>query len=237
MPDKKLLVVLTGAGISAESGLKTFRDAGGLWENHNVLDVASIEGWKRNPELVHRFYDERRKQAFSAIPNEGHRTLARLEKYFDVRIITQNVDDLHEKAGSTNVLHLHGDLFSARSSKNPLLTKFIGDAPLPYGESSGDGGVWRPNIVWFGESVPNMTPAMELVEKAGIFVVVGTSLQVYPAAGLLDYVRPGVPVWLADPNAHEIRVERRVQVLAKPAGQALPEIEQQLLTLFTIAHE
>lgn len=229
------LVVLTGAGVSAESGLKTFRDSGGLWESYDVMDVASIEGWRRNPDLVHRFYDERRKQAWDAQPNVAHAVLARLEKSFEVSIITQNVDRLHEKAGSTKVLHLHGDLFSARCSTGKGEIREIENNPLPPGQPTDYGGVWRPNIVWFGESVPAMETAIELVEKADIFLIVGTSLQVYPAAGLVNYVRPGVPVWLADPNAREILIAGNITLFAQSATRALPEIEAQLYQLFGIA--
>ena len=179
---KKRLVVLSGAGMSQESGLKTFRDMGGLWEQYDVTEVASPEAWERNPELVLRFYNERRKLLWEAKPNAGHIGIARLEKDFDVDIITQNVDDLHEQAGSTNVLHLHGELRKARSTFDPELVYTMDHWELKIGDKCELGSQLRPHIVWFGEPVPNMTKALALTQKADIFVVIGTSLAVYPAA-------------------------------------------------------
>ena len=196
----KKLVVLTGAGVSAESGIKTFRDSGGLWEEHNVMDVASIDGWRRNPGLVQRFYNERRKDLEKAEPNEAHKILAELETRFDVEIITQNVDNLHERAGSTSVLHLHGELTKARSSVNPNEIHDIGYRPILEGEKASDGSPLRPHIVWFGEAVPMIEPAAEMVGKADILLVIGTSLNVYPAASLVSYTRRDIPIYLIDPG-------------------------------------
>lgn len=198
----KKLVISTGAGISAESGISTFRDAGGLWENYPVMDVCSADGFARNPALVHQFYNERRKSLLDCMPNAAHIALAQLEKWYDVYVITQNVDDLHERAGSSNVLHLHGELMKVRSLRHPervytLDSEHITTTPEtldPYGDPV------RPHIVFFQEAVPNIEPAIELAQEADIFVVIGTSLVVYPAASLLHYVRPGVPVYYIDPN-------------------------------------
>ncbi len=195
----KKLVVLSGAGMSQESGLKTFRDMGGLWEQYRVEDVASIEGWYRNPELVMNFYNERRKQLFETQPNAGHFAVAALEKDFDVQIITQNVDDLHERAGSTKVLHLHGELRKVRSTADPDLVYTLDHWELKFGDKCEKGSQLRPHIVWFGEAVPAFYDAIPMVEAADILLVVGTSMQVYPAAGLVNYVRPGVPVFVIDP--------------------------------------
>lgn len=195
----KKLVVLSGAGMSQESGLKTFRDMGGLWEQYRVEDVASIEGWYRNPELVMNFYNERRKQLSETEPNAGHFAVAALEKDFDVQVITQNVDDLHERAGSTKVLHLHGELRKARSTVDPDLVYTLDHWELKFGDKCEKGSQLRPHIVWFGEAVPAFYDAIPIMEAADIVVVVGTSMQVYPAAGLVNYVRPGVPVFVVDP--------------------------------------
>ncbi|MDR2040180.1 MAG: NAD-dependent deacylase [Bacteroidales bacterium] len=197
---KKKLVVLTGAGISAESGITTFRDSGGLWEQYDVMEVASIDGWNKNPELVLQFYNDRRKQLDSVEPNAAHRILAELEDQFDVHIITQNVDNLHERAGSTNILHLHGELTKARSSVNPGLITDIGYRPVKWGEKATDGSQLRPHIVWFGEAVPMIEPAINIVASADILLIVGTSLNVYPAAGLVGYTNRAIPIYLIDPN-------------------------------------
>lgn len=198
----KHIVVLTGAGMSAESGISTFRDSGGLWEQHRVEDVATPEGFDRNPQLVLDFYNERRKAAFDAKPNAGHVGLAEMEKDYVMSIITQNVDDLHERAGSTSVLHLHGELKKVRSTANPdLIYELTPDKPeINLGDKGEDGAQLRPHIVWFGEAVPMIEAAIATVRQADILVVIGTSLNVYPAAGLLNYVHPGVPVYLIDPN-------------------------------------
>ena len=195
----KKLVVLSGAGMSQESGLKTFRDMGGLWEQYRVEDVASIEGWYRNPELVMNFYNERRKQLFETQPNAGHFAVAALENDFDVQVITQNVDDLHERAGSSKVLHLHGELRKARSTADPDLVYTLDHWELKFGDKCEKGSQLRPHIVWFGEAVPAFYEAIPMVEAADILLVVGTSMQVYPAAGLVNYTRPGVPVFVIDP--------------------------------------
>lgn len=197
---KKHLVVLSGSGISAESGLKTFRESGGLWEEYDVMEVASIEGWLRNPELVLEFYNKRRKQAWLAQPNRGHEVLAALETDFRVSVITQNVDRLHEKAGSTQVLHLHGDLHQGRSENQQEIIVELDDRSISYGDLSPAGDQLRPNIVWFGEPVYAMESAISLVQTADIFAVIGTSLQVYPAAGLLHFVEAQTPIYVVDPE-------------------------------------
>lgn len=199
---KKKLVISSGAGISAESGISTFRDAGGLWENYPVMEVASADGFRRNPELVHQFYNARRHDLVTKQPNAAHKALADLEKDYDVYVITQNVDDLHERAGSTKVLHLHGELMKIRSVSDPdyiepLDIEHLDTTPATRGKR---GDLMRPHIVFFQEHVPNIEKAIELVEEADIFVVIGTSLVVYPAAGLLQYVRHGVPIYYIDPN-------------------------------------
>lgn len=199
---KPKLVISSGAGISAESGISTFRDAGGLWENYPVMDVASADGFRRNPALVHEFYNARRKDLITKEPNFAHKTLVELEKYFDVYVITQNVDDLHERAGSSHVLHLHGELMKMRSVSDPdyiepLDINHLETTPATRGKR---GDLMRPHIVFFQEAVPNIEPAMELVNEADIFVVIGTSLAVYPAAGLIQCVRPGTPIYYIDPN-------------------------------------
>lgn len=198
----KKLVVLTGAGISAESGLAVFRGSNGLWGKYRVDDVATIEGWYRNPELVLQFYNERRKELLGSSPNLAHVGLFELEKSFDVRVITQNVDDLHERAGSSKVLHLHGRLMWVRSERNENLRFELppDNCEIQLGDIASDGAQLRPDIVWFGEAVPMFDEAIKWVEEADIFVVIGTSLNVYPAAGLLHYVKRGVPVYLIDPN-------------------------------------
>jgi NAD-dependent deacetylase len=213
----KKLVVLSGAGISAESGIKTFRDSGGLWENHRVEDVATPQAWQRNPELVLQFYNERRKQALEVQPNHAHRRLVDLEKYFDVTIITQNVDHLHEKAGSGKVLHLHGELFKSRSSCNPSLIYPIEGWELKKGDLCHQGSQLRPHIVWFGEEVPMMTEAINRAEEADIFVVIGTSLAVYPAAGLVYYVGHHTPIYLIDPVKPDIRLQKNMTFIQEKA--------------------
>lgn len=213
---KKKLVISTGAGMSAESGISTFRDAGGLWENYNVMEVASHDGFVRNPALIHQFYNARRRDLLKAVPNAGHLGLVDLEKEYDVYIITQNVDDLHERAGSKKVLHLHGELMKVRalddeSKVYTLRPEAIETTP----ETVIDGHRVRPHIVFFQEAVPNIEPAIDLVQEADVFVVIGTSLNVYPAAGLLHYVRPGVPVYYIDP--HPAAVPAGVTVIPLPA--------------------
>ena len=226
----KKLVVLTGAGISAESGLAVFRGSNGLWGKYRVDDVATIEGWYRNPELVLQFYNERRKELLNSQPHYGHIGLAELEQYFDVRVITQNVDNLHERAGSTNVLHLHGELMWVRSERNENM-RF----ELPYdnceihiGDKAPDGAQLRPDIVWFGEAVPMLEPAIEWVEQADIFVIIGTSLNVYPAAGLLHYVKRGVPVFLIDPNPVNDPYGKVTTYIDKVASQGMKQLIEML---------
>jgi NAD-dependent deacetylase len=226
---RKKLVVLTGAGISAESGIKTFRDAGGLWEGHNVMDVASPEGWNKNKELVLDFYNQRRKQLKEVEPNLGHFTLVDLENDFDVHIITQNVDDLHERAGSTKVLHLHGELLKVRSTKN---LNYILDwkNDLILGDVDNNGNQLRPHIVWFGEMVPALDEAIQIVQKADFLCIIGTSMQVYPAAGLLHYTSHHVPVFYIDPKPVTLYdVSNPLEVIAKNATEGVPILRRKLL--------
>jgi NAD-dependent deacetylase len=196
----KKIVILSGAGVSAESGIKTFRDSDGLWEEYNVMDVASIEGWNRNPPLVIEFYNQRRKQLATCEPNDAHLGLAKMESQFDIQIITQNVDNLHERAGSSKVLHLHGELTKVKSIHNDSLITDIGYSNIQIGDCASDGAQLRPFIVWFGEAVPFLGKAITIVQKADIFVIIGTSLNVYPASGLVNYVQPGIPIYIIDPN-------------------------------------
>lgn len=228
---KPILVVSTGAGISAESGIKTFRDSDGLWENYPVMQVASADGFRKDPELVHHFYNERRKQLVNARPNAAHLALAELEKDYDVYIITQNVDDLHERAGSTNVLHLHGELMKIRSMIDPEYTETLDidhleTSPATRGRN---GHPMRPHIVFFQEPVPNIEKAVGLVQRADVFVVIGTSLVVYPAAGLIQCVRPGVPIYYIDPNPTDVRGIPDVHVIKAPATKGLQELKDILL--------
>jgi NAD-dependent deacetylase len=225
----KKLVVLTGAGISAESGIATFRDAGGLWEGYRVEDVATPEAWHRNPELVLDFYNQRRKKALDVTPNRGHEILAELEQYFNVTIITQNVDNLHERAGSTNVIHLHGSLFESRSAKNPKLVYPIKGWELNMGDVCELGSQLRPNIVWFGEAVPLMEVAAELASAADLFLVVGTSMVVYPAASLIDYVRDSVKKYVIDPKKPEILHVPNLEFITEKASVGMEKIKQLLL--------
>jgi len=220
----KKLVVLTGAGISAESGIRTFRDIGGLWEEYDVMEVASPQAWHDNPELVQRFYNERRKQLFTVDPNQGHIALAQAEKDFDVHIITQNVDNLHERAGSTKILHLHGELIKARSTADPNMIYEIGDRDLKMGDVCEKGSQLRPHIVWFGEAVPAIADAARITSQADIFAVVGTSLNVYPAAGLLDYAPLGIPIFLVDPNDVPIYSRFDVTFIREPASTGVQKM-------------
>ena len=222
------LVILTGAGMSAESGIKTFRDSDGLWENYRIEDVCTPEALERNPELVNHFYNERRKQLYEAQPNAGHKGLAGLENYFDVRIITQNIDDLHERAGSKHVLHLHGELKKVRSSKNPDSIYDLKGWELKPGTRCEDGSLLRPHVVFFGEAVPNIEPATDLVRQADIFVIIGTSLNVYPAAGLLHYVPRGAEVYLIDPKPVDTHTSRSIHVIQKGASEGVAELKQLL---------
>lgn len=220
---RKKLVVLTGAGISAESGIRTFRDMGGLWEEYDVMEVASPEGWAKNPQLVLQFYNERRRQLKNAKPNLGHIALAQAEQHFIVNIITQNVDDLHERAGSSCVLHLHGELKKARSTTNPSNIVDIGYGDINWGDTCEKGFQLRPHIVWFGEEVPAMTDAIKLVQGAEIFAVIGTSLNVYPAAGLINYVPKCCPVYLVDPNNVNIS-QHNITFIKEKASTGVPQM-------------
>ena len=225
----KQVVVLTGAGMSAESGIATFRDSGGLWEQYRVEDVATPEGFRRNPQLVLDFYNQRRRDAFRAQPNQGHVGLAEMEKDYNVSIITQNVDDLHERAGSTDVLHLHGELKKVRSTQDPsLIYELTPEKPdIHIGDKCELGSQLRPHIVWFGEAVPMIEEAIRKVQKADILVVIGTSLNVYPAAGLLNYAPDGIPVYLIDPN--NVNAPRQdVRYIYKGASEGMAELRKQL---------
>jgi NAD-dependent deacetylase len=225
---KKKLVVLTGAGISAESGLKTFRDSDGLWEGYNVEDVATPRAWRKDPQLVLDFYNYRRKNVSDAVPNAAHIGLAGLEKNFDVYIITQNIDDLHERAGSTKVLHLHGEIFKMRSERNEALIKEIrGDIKM--GDLADDGHQYRPAIVWFEEPVPKIEEAIPIVNSAEIFVVVGTSLVVYPAAGLVNYTTFNVPKYIIDKKIPYVSAMSNLTLIEKPATEGVKELIELLI--------
>lgn len=200
MSQKKTLVVFTGAGMSQESGIRTFRDSGGLWEQYRIDEVATPDAWRKNPALVIEFYNQRRKQVMEARPNAGHLLLAELQKKYNVQIITQNIDDLHEKAGSKNVLHLHGEIMKSRSTLDPSLVYTLKSWEMKIGDKCEKGSQLRPHIVWFGEAVPNMEYAAQITAAADIFVTVGTSLNVYPAAGLVDIAPAGCPKYLVDPG-------------------------------------
>lgn len=228
---KKKLVVLTGAGISAESGLATFRDSGGLWEGHQVEDVATPEAWRRDPAQVLEFYNQRRKKALEVKPNPGHEILKELETQFDVTIITQNVDDLHERAGSTNVLHLHGSLFESRSTLDESIIYKIKGWELKLGEKCERGSQLRPNIVWFGEMVPMIEVASRAAADADIFLVVGTSLVVYPAAGLIHYVSREVPKFVVDPNPPDAGSIPYTTMIAEKASVGMKMVKLKLAEL------
>lgn len=225
---KKKIVVLTGAGISAESGIPTFRDGGGLWEGHDVMEVATPEGWKANRELVLDFYNHRRKAALQAKPNPGHHALARLEEDFDVTIITQNIDNLHEQAGSTHVIHLHGELFKSRSTLDERLVYPIDGWELKLGDMCEKGSQLRPHIVWFGEMVPMMETAMEEAVSADIFMVVGTSLLVYPAAGLIDMIDHEVPKYIIDPNLPNVPSRPNLYLIEDKASSGVEKVAKEL---------
>lgn len=225
----KKIVVLSGAGISAESGIPTFRASDGLWENHRIEDVATPEAWQRNPALVQDFYNQRRKQALSVQPNAGHLALANLEAYFNVTIITQNVDNLHERAGSSNVVHLHGELFKSRSCTDESLIYDVDGWELKMGDVCQKGTQLRPHIVWFGEAVPMMDIALDITQQADIFIVVGTSLNVYPAAGLVYTVGPGVPIYVVDPFSPVMEKRKNVTFITEPATVGLTQLAEQLI--------
>lgn len=226
---RKKIVALTGAGISAESGLKTFRDANGLWEGHDVMQVASPEGFAANPELVLEFYNQRRKQLLLVQPNEGHLALAKLEEYYQVDIITQNVDNLHEQAGSSKVLHLHGELLKVRSTADEnMLLDWTTDLVL--GDIDSNGHQLRPHIVWFGEMVPMLEPAIDITTKADILVIIGTSMQVYPAASLVNYVKVGTPIYFIDPKPSVTKNDfNNLTVIAENASIGVPELVSTLI--------
>ena len=220
----KRIVVLTGAGMSAESGLKTFRDAGGLWEGHDVMEVASLDGWYKNKELVLEFYNQRRKQLLEVEPNKGHQLLAELEKKYDVQIVTQNVDDLHERAGSKNVLHLHGELFKVKSVRDDHLI-YNWKKDLHIGDINEKGDQLRPAIVWYGEAVPMLDKAIKNTKSADILVIIGTSMQVYPAASLIHYIQPETPVYFIDPkpNIHKNSYDN-LTIIAKKANVGVEKL-------------
>lgn len=222
------IAILTGAGMSADSGIQTFRGAGGLWEGHRVEDVATPKAWYKNPELVLRFYNERRAGIMQAQPNRGHIALAELEQQHQVHIITQNIDDLHERAGSAHVLHLHGEITKARSERNPLLIVEKKE-DIQLGDLASDGAQLRPHIVWFGEMVPMMEPAIRLVEQADIVVIIGTSMVVYPAASLFQYSRKHVPVIVINPDKPEIPSSARIQFVTQPAVTGVDYFIQEIL--------
>lgn len=218
---KKKLVIFSGAGVSAESGLKTFRDSGGLWEQYNIEDVATPDAWAKNPALVTQFYNERRKQVMNAKPNEAHQLIAQLESRYDVQIITQNIDDLHERAGSKKVLHLHGEIMKVRSTVDSRQIYRIDKWEVKMGDLCEKGSQLRPHIVWFGEMVPEMDNAIMLAEKADMFMVIGTSLNVYPAAGILNYVPPGAPKWLIDPGDFNLDYVINLKHIKKVATEGM----------------
>jgi NAD-dependent deacetylase len=230
MKNKKHIVVLSGAGISAESGLKTFRDSDGLWNGYNVYEVASPDGWYKNPSLVLDFYNARRKDVAASLPNAAHIGLAELEQDFDVTIVTQNIDDLHERAGSTKVLHLHGEIFKMRSvADEDIIFEIRGDINL--GDTAADGAQLRPHIVWFGEAVPMMEIAAAILHDCDYFVVVGTSLQVYPAASLLYYAPPYLPKFIIDKKIPAIEKQNNLRIIEMPATAGVAELKKLLVSL------
>lgn len=226
---KKRIVVLTGAGVSAESGISTFRDSGGLWEKYDIMEVATPEAWARNQDLVMEFYNQRRKQLYEVEPNAAHYALVKLEEKYDVQIITQNVDDLHERAGSSNVMHLHGELKKVRSSMDESLVYELEGWELRKGDKCAKGSQLRPHIVWFGEPVPMIPAAAELSSTADIYLIIGTSLNVYPAASLVGYVQHGCPVYLIDPAEVNVMHIPGVKVIRERAGKGTAELVDELL--------
>ena len=230
---KKKIVILTGAGMSAESGIRTFRDSGGLWEEYPVEQVASHEGWLKDPALVTEFYNKRRQELLGCEPNEGHRLVAELEKRYDVTVVTQNVDNLHERAGSTKVIHLHGELMKVCSANDPDDTRYhqtltADNCRVEPGTKAGDGSLLRPFIVFFGEAVPMIESAIIMAEQADIFVIIGTSLNVYPAAGLVRYVKPGTPIYIIDPNSIDTRNCPNAKHIMKKASEGMRELGERL---------
>ena len=230
---KKKIVILTGAGMSAESGIRTFRDSGGLWEEYPVEQVASHEGWLKDPALVTEFYNKRRQELLGCEPNEGHRLVAELEKRYDVTVVTHNVDNLHERAGSTKVIHLHGELMKVCSANDPDDTRYhqtltADNCRVEPGTKAGDGSLLRPFIVFFGEAVPMIESAIIMAEQADIFVIIGTSLNVYPAAGLVRYVKPGTPIYIIDPNSIDTRNCPNAKHIMKKASEGMRELGERL---------
>lgn len=223
----KKLVVFTGAGVSAESGLKTFRDEGGLWNGFNVYEVATPEGWAKNRRMVQEFYNMRRRDVRGAEPNDAHKTIALLQRHFDVHVITQNIDDLHERAGSKNVLHLHGEIMKMRSDKNDQVTWDVPGDIEPDARAA-DGGFLRPHVVWFGEAVPEMEVAAQVAAGADIFIVIGSSLQVYPAAGLAYAAPAGIPKYLIDPNPPDMAQVPDFQIITANAAAGMKKVYQEL---------
>ena len=226
---KQRITILSGAGISAESGISTFRDADGLWENHRIEDVATPEAWHRNPALVQQFYNQRRKQLFEVESNAAHFAITELQSKFQVHVITQNVDDLHERAGNENVLHLHGQLKQVRSTGYPHQVYDLDGWELNMGDTCENGHQLRPHIVWFGEEVPNLYTAAELVSESNAIIIVGTSLNVCPAAGLYQYAKAGCAIWIIDPKANELSYPDGITPINEKAGAALPRLVQTLL--------
>lgn len=226
----KKIVFLSGAGISAESGISTFRDSGGLWENYDIQEVASIDGWYRNPELMIQFYNERRKQLSTVSPNKAHQIIAELEKHFDINVITQNVDNLHERAGSSNIIHLHGELTKVCTEDKTFVTD-IGYRAMKFGEKAPNGQLLRPFIVWFGEDVPKFYDAIEVMKTADIVVIIGTSLNVYPAAGLYSYAPKIAPIYLIDPNEVSC-ISKKIEIFKNKAEAGMELLRNTLLTLY-----
>lgn len=224
----KKIVVFTGSGISAESGIKTFRDSGGLWENYDITEVATPQAFQNNPKLVLNFYNERRKQVIDAKPNTAHLALVELENNYSVQIITQNIDDLHERAGSKNVLHLHGEIMKVRSSRYEELTYDIAGTEINIGDKCEKGFQLRPHIVWFGEAVPEMDTAIKLTMQADIFIVIGTSLEVYPAASLLEYASQNIDKYIIDPKAKELPYISNLNSIKMSAGEGVPILVNKL---------
>lgn len=224
----KRLVVLSGAGISAESGISTFRDSGGLWEGYDVMEVATPQGWVKNPTVVLEFYNQRRKNVREAKPNAAHKLFAELENLYEVDVVTQNVDDLHERGGSTKVLHLHGEILKAQSSLHLELIYNLGDMDINLGDTCELGSQLRPFIVWFGEAVPKLEEAAQMVGNADILVIIGTSLQVYPAAGLMHYCKSTCKTILIDPKAQELSLPHSIKTIAKTAVNALDDLKKYL---------
>ena len=223
------IVVFSGAGVSAESGLKTFRDSDGLWEEYDIMEVATPEAWARDPKLVLDFYNMRRKQVLAAQPNAAHHAIAALEKHFDVEVITQNIDDLHERAGSSKVLHLHGEVRKGRSTYPPFKTYDVEKDEIRWGDICPDGYQLRPHVVWFGEEVPNIPLAEDIIATANVLMIVGTSLNVYPAAGLIHAVRPMCQVYLVDPNEVKVSRMNNVRFIQRSASAGVPELCERLI--------